>query len=228
MSKTTNIQSSGNQNLLKMDAIIIFIKNPQLGKVKTRLAATVGNLRALEIYHILMQHTNIITVSLTNVERYLFYSDFIDNKDIWENTEYHKSVQLAGQDLGQKMASAFLETYQKKHAKVLIIGSDCLELNQGLITEAYRQLSENEVVIGPASDGGYYLIGFNFDLIGKVSEEVLKIMFWNREWSHDRVGQEAIDACEKMSLSYSFLPTLTDVDEEKDYLKTKHLAIKSE
>ena len=125
-----------------MDAIIIFIKNPQLGKVKTRLAATVGNLRALEIYHILMQHTNTITMSLTNIERYLFYSDFIDKKDIWENTEYQKFLQFAGQDLGLKMASAFLEIYQKKHAKVLIIGSDCLELNQDVITEAYRQLSE--------------------------------------------------------------------------------------
>jgi hypothetical protein len=225
MSKTTNIQSSENQNFLKMDAIIIFIKNPQLGKVKTRLAATVGNVRALEIYHILMQHTNVITMTLTNVEKYLFYSDFIDNKDIWGNTEYHKCVQYSGQDLGLKMASAFLETYKKKHAKVLIIGSDCLELNQGVITEAYRQLSENEVVIGPASDGGYYLIGFNFDLIGEVSEEVLKIMFWNREWSHERVGQEAIESCEKMRLSYTILPTLTDVDEEKDYLNTQHLAI---
>jgi rSAM/selenodomain-associated transferase 1 len=225
MSKTTNIQSSGNQNFLKMDAIIIFIKNPQLGKVKTRLAATVGNVRALEIYHILMQHTNVITMTLTNVEKYLFYSNFIDKKDIWENTEFHKFVQFAGQDLGLKMASAFLVTYQKKHAKVLIIGSDCLELNQGVITEAYRQLSENEVVIGPASDGGYYLIGFNFDLIGEVSEEVLKIMFWNREWSHERVGQEAIESCEKMRLSYTILPTLTDVDEEKDYLNTQHLAI---
>jgi rSAM/selenodomain-associated transferase 1 len=225
MSKTTNIQSSGNQNFLKIDAIIIFIKNPQLGKVKTRLAATVGNVRALEIYHILMQHTNVITMTLTNVEKYLFYSNFIDKKDIWENTEFHKFVQFAGQDLGLKMASAFLVTYQKKHAKVLIIGSDCLELNQGVITEAYRQLSENEVVIGPASDGGYYLIGFNFDLIGEVSEEVLKIMFWNREWSHERVGQEAIESCEKMRLSYTILPTLTDVDEEKDYLNTQHLAI---
>lgn len=209
-----------------MDAVIIFIKNPQLGKVKTRLAATVGNERALEIYHLLMQHTNAITSSLVDVERYLFYSDFVDEKDIWGSEEYHKSIQFSGQDLGLKMASAFLEIYHKKHAKVLIIGSDCFELNTDIIAEAYRQLSTHEVVMGPAFDGGYYLIGFNFDLIGKPSEEVLKKMFWNKEWSHERVGQEAIEACEKMKLSLYLLPTLTDVDEEKDYLKTQHLALK--
>jgi hypothetical protein len=226
MSKKINIDTLENQDLLKMDAVIIFIKNPQLGKVKTRLAATVGNERALEIYHLLMQHTNAITKSLTDVEKYLFYSDFIEEKDMWADTEYHKSVQFSEKDLGLKMASAFLETYQKKHTKVLIIGCDCLELNQNIIFDAYRQLSINEVVIGPAFDGGYYLIGFNFDLIGKDTEDVLKKMFWAKEWSHERVGQEALEACEKMNLNYHLLPTLTDVDEEKDYLKTQHLALK--
>jgi rSAM/selenodomain-associated transferase 1 len=210
-----------------MDALIIFIKNPQLGKVKTRLAVTVGEVRALEIYHLLMRHTNAITTALTDIDKYLFYSDFIDENDIWGNTDYHKLKQFGGPDLGLKMASAFIETYQKKHAKVLIIGSDCFELNQGIITDAYLQLSKNEVVIGPAFDGGYYLIGFNFDLIGKDSQEVLKKMFCNKEWSHERVGQEAIEACKKMSLSYSLLPTLTDVDEEIDFLKTQHLAYRA-
>ncbi|GGD68100.1 hypothetical protein GCM10011514_35290 [Emticicia aquatilis] len=227
MSSSTGTQTSENQNLLKKDAIIIFIKNPQLGKVKTRLAATVGNERALEIYHLLMQHTKAITKPLIDIDKYLFYSDFVDEKDIWGNTEYHKSVQFAGQDLGLKMAEAFVETYHQKHAKALIIGSDCLELNQDIITDAYRQLSTNEVVIGPAFDGGYYLIGFNFELIGEASEEVLRQIFWNKEWSHERVGQEAIETCKEMNLRYFLLPTLTDVDEEKDYLKTQHLALKA-
>ncbi len=225
MSKT-GTKALENYNFLKMDAIIIFMKNPQLGKVKTRLAATVGNTKALEIYQLLMQHTNAITKSLTTIEKYLFYSDFIEEKDMWADTEYKKSVQSSEKDLGLKMASAFLETFQEKHIKVIIIGCDCLELNQYLIADAYRQLSINEVVIGPAFDGGYYLIGFNFDLIGNDSEEVLKQMFWNKEWSHERVGQEAINSCQKMNLGYHLLPTLTDVDEEKDYLKTKHLALK--
>lgn len=225
MADFSDTQISQKQNLLKDDAIIVFIKNPQLGKVKTRLAATVGNERALEIYHILMQHTNAITNDLL-AEKYLYYSDFVDAKDIWKNERYHKSIQHQGYDLGLKMASAFTETLQKNHKKVLIIGSDCLELNQKIIQEGYEQLSDNDVVIGPAYDGGYYLIGFNFQHIGERSAEVLNEVFIGREWSHERVCQEAIDACQQMDLRYFQLPTLTDVDEEKDYLKTQHLAMK--
>ena len=225
MKNSTNTQISKKENPSNENAIIVFIKNPALGKVKTRLAATVGDESALAIYYTLMHHTMAITKYL-EVDKYLFYSDFVDENDIWDNNNYLKSIQHQTQDLGLKMASAFGMTLQNKHQKVVIIGSDCLELNQEIITNAFHQLSENEVVIGPAYDGGYYLIGFNFELIGKASEEVLKQMFWNKEWSHERVGQEAIDACEQMNLRHFLLPTLTDVDEEKDYLKTKHLASK--
>ena len=201
------------------NAIIIFIKNPALGKVKTRLAATVGNERALEIYHILMKHTQEITVDLA-AEKYLFYSDFVDENDIWANDKYQKSIQNPEPDLGQKMAFAFKETIQKQHEKVLIIGSDCLELSGKIITDAFVQLTENEAVIGPAHDGGYYLIGFNFKAIGEQCGEVLKQVFLDKQWSHAHVCQEAVDACERLHLSYKKLVTLTDVDEEKDFLKT--------
>lgn len=218
-------QISQKSLFLKDEAIIIFIKNPQLGKVKTRLAATVGDVRALEIYHILMQHTKAVTNDLST-EKYLFYSAFVDEQDIWENEKYHKSLQYEGQDLGMKMAVAFTETFQKNHSKVLIIGSDCLELNQEIIKKGYEQLSHNEVVIGPANDGGYYLIGFNFNRIGVRAEKVLKEFFVDKEWSHERVFQEAIEVCQQQNLGYFELPTLTDVDEEKDYLKTQHLAMR--
>lgn len=225
MTEFPDIQISQKQHLLKDEAIIIFIKNPELGKVKTRLAATVGNERALQIYHILMEHTKSVTNDLS-VEKYLFYSTFVDEQDSWENEKYHKSVQYQGQDLGLKMVAAFTQIFQKNHRKALIIGSDCLELNQEIIKKGYEQLSHNEVVIGPANDGGYYLIGFNFQLIGERAEKVLKGFFADKEWSHERVCQEAIEVCQQQHLSFFKLPTLTDVDEEKDYLKTQHLAMR--
>lgn len=225
MTEFPDNQISQKQHLLKDEAIIIFIKNPELGKVKTRLAATVGNERALQIYHILMEHTKSVTNDLS-VEKYLFYSTFVDEQDSWENEKYHKSVQYQGQDLGLKMVAAFTQIFQKNHRKALIIGSDCLELNQEIIKKGYEQLSHNEVVIGPANDGGYYLIGFNFQLIGERAEKVLKGFFADKEWSHERVCQEAIEVCQQQHLSYFKLPTLTDVDEEKDYLKTQHLAMR--
>ncbi|MFN3487973.1 MAG: TIGR04282 family arsenosugar biosynthesis glycosyltransferase [Emticicia sp.] len=206
------------------NVIVVFIKNPALGKVKTRLAATVGDELALTIYHTLMHHTMAVTKHL-EADKYLFYSDFVDKNDIWENDKFLKLVQFQTQDLGLKMASAFAITFQNKHKKALIIGSDCLELNTEIIREAYIQLSENEVVIGPAHDGGYYLIGFNFEIIGTRCEEVLEKIFLDKEWSHERVCQEAKDACLELNLKCFQLPILTDVDEEKDYLKTKHLAL---
>jgi uncharacterized protein len=223
MNNSVDIQISEKQNHLNENAIIVFIKNPVLGKVKTRLAATVGNERALAIYHTLMHHTMAITNHL-EADKYLFYSDFVDENDIWDNDKYLKSIQYQTQDLGLKMASAFGIALQNKHKKALIIGSDCFELNNEIIKEAYSKLSENEVVIGPAYDGGYYLIGFNFEKIRTRYEEVFEKVFLGKEWSHEWVCQEAKDACLDLNLAYFQLPTLTDVDEEKDYLQTRHLA----
>ncbi len=225
MRDSVDIQISKKQNHLNDNAIIVFVKNPVLGKVKTRLAATVGNERALTIYHTLMHHTRSITKDLEG-DKYLFYSDFVDENDIWDNDEYQKSIQHQTQDLGLKMAFAFGIILQNKHKKAVIIGSDCFELNNEIIKEAYNKLSENEVVIGPAHDGGYYLIGFNFEKIGEQCEEVFKKIFLGKEWSHEQVCQEAKDVCKQLNLTYFQLQTLTDVDEEKDYLQTKHLASK--
>lgn len=224
MKSSVDTQISKKQKTLHENAIIVFIKNPVLGKVKTRLAATVGNERALAIYHELMHHTMSVTKQL-EIDKYLFYSDFVDENDIWENDRFLKSVQLQTHDLGLKMASAFGIAFQNKHRKTLIIGSDCLELNTEIIKEAYSKLSENEVVIGPAFDGGYYLIGFNFEKIETQCERVFEKIFLGKEWSHEGVCQEAQDACLALNLKCFQLSTLTDVDEEKDYLKTKHLAL---
>ena len=201
------------------NALIIFIKNPQLGKVKTRLAATMGNQKALEIYYFLMAHTKKITQNL-DAEKYLYYSDFVDENDIWTNEIYHKLVQHESQDLGLKMAFAFRESLRENHQKVLIVGSDCLELTDDIINKGYEELLDNEVVIGPAYDGGYYLIGFNFQSIGERCEAVLKQVFLDKQWSHGNVCEEAIKVCEDLKLKLARLQTLTDVDEEKDFLKS--------
>jgi uncharacterized protein len=202
------------------NALIIFIKNPQLGKVKTRLAATLGNERALEIYHILLKHTQTITHQLVS-EKYLYYSTFVEENDSWSNDIYHKAVQYEGLDLGVKMAFAFRDIIQKEHQKALIIGSDCLELTEDIINKAYAELIDNEVVIGPAIDGGYYLMGFNFQKIGERCGEVLKQVFLEKQWSHADVCKEAMNVCKGLNLKFTLLPTLTDVDEEKDYLLSK-------
>lgn len=199
-------------------ALIIFIKNPLLGKVKTRLAATIGNEKALEVYQHLLKHTRNITENL-DAEKYVFYSDFIDETDEWKNEVYQKKIQNSDSDLGVKMASAFSEMIENGHEKVLIIGSDCLELTQDILGSSFAKLVENEVVIGKAVDGGYYMIGFDFRKIGNRVDKVLNQVFLGKQWSHADVAKEAIESFRKLNLSFAEIPTLNDIDEEKDLLK---------
>lgn len=199
-------------------ALIIFIKNPQLGKVKTRLAATIGNEKALKVYQHLLKHTRNITENL-DAEKYVFYSDFIDETDEWKNKVYQKEKQNSDPDLGVKMASAFRKMKENGHAKALIIGSDCLELTQDILEECFEKLADNEVVIGKAADGGYYMIGFDFRKIGNRVDEVLNQVFLEKQWSHAEVAKEAIESFRKLHLTFAEMPTLNDIDEEKDILK---------
>ncbi len=197
-----------------MNALIIFIKNPVLGKVKTRLAASVGDEKALEVYNELLRHTRNTTQPLP-IDKHLFYSDFIDEADKWAADVYHKHRQTQTSDLGKKMHDAFLPLVSQTYAKVLIIGSDCLELDGDILHQAYVNLDTHETVIGPAKDGGYYTIGFNFEQIGN-SEEVLKQVFLGKDWSHENVAKEAIESLEQLGLKTYILPELNDVDFEED------------
>ncbi|KPM47832.1 TIGR04282 family arsenosugar biosynthesis glycosyltransferase [Jiulongibacter sediminis] len=201
------------------EALIIFIKNPELGKVKTRLASTIGDEKALEIYKLLMKHTREIAQNVA-VDRHVFYSQFIDENDEWSNSDFHKHLQNQDPDLGLKMFSSFHDLWKKGYEKVLIIGSDCLELTDDTVKDAFVLLNEQEAVIGPAKDGGYYSIGFNFNLLDQKTEKVMADVFLNKTWSHEDVFMEAMSALNSNNLRRAKLPHLSDVDYEED---VKHL-----
>ena len=205
-----------------MNAIIIFVKNPELGKVKTRLAATIGPEKALAIYKHLMWHTREVT-SQTEADKYLFYSNKIETEDEWPTELFHKLVQDESTDLGQKMFSAFIHLQKKGYKKVLIVGSDCLELSTEIITSAWEALETNPAVIGPAEDGGYYAIGFRFTGENACSNQTLSSVFLGKQWSHHAVFDEACDALKQQQKEFSLLPTLNDVDEEEDVKSILHL-----
>ncbi|MBK0402441.1 TIGR04282 family arsenosugar biosynthesis glycosyltransferase [Adhaeribacter sp. BT258] len=186
-------------------ALIIFIRNPELGKVKTRLAATVGNENALRIYEELLRFTQEITENLP-VRKMLFYADKIAENDTWPTAVFEKFLQPPG-DLGQKMEAAFGQAFSEGAKQVMIIGSDCYELSEGIINEAFEQLEKHDAVIGPAADGGYYLLGFS-----RLNPGV----FQHKNWSTASVFQDTVQDLEKENFSYFVLPVLNDVDEEKD------------
>lgn len=188
-------------------AIIIFVRNPERGKVKTRLAATVGEDKALKIYLQLLEHTATITMSLREVSRYVFYSGAIVENDLWSESFFHKMIQSDG-DLGRKMFTAFLSVFSKGHNEVVIIGSDCPGLTTDGLLSAFDSLSRHDVVIGPANDGGYYLLGL---------KELREDFFLNKEWSTEGVCKATRDNIRTLGLSCCCLPELVDVDTEEDW-----------
>lgn len=188
--------------------LMIFIKNPKLGKVKTRLAATIGDKEALGIYNQLLKHTRDISLELP-YDKAVFYSDFIDTDDGWHPSIYNKFVQ-EGKDLGQRMLNAFKQGFEAGYESICIIGSDCFELTADMINKAFSELKRHEIVIGPSMDGGYYLLGMN---------KLHEVLFVDKDWSTQTVMMDTVKDIEKNKLHAKLLGVLSDVDKEED-LKT--------
>jgi rSAM/selenodomain-associated transferase 1 len=188
-----------------VQALIIFVRNPEAGKVKTRLAATIGNEYALKVYVELLRHTRKITEDLP-VRKLLFYAESIAENDNWPAGKFNKYLQPEG-DLGKRMEEAFEKAYSEGASKVIIIGSDCYELTSELLEQAFAELHSTDAVIGPAADGGYYLMGFS---------ALNRSVFREKNWSTNTVFQDTVHDLEKAGLTYKVLPVLNDVDEEID------------
>ena len=189
------------------NALIIFIKNPVAGQVKTRLAESIGDNKALRVYKQLLKYTRNLTDYLQS-DKLLFYSDFIDKDDDWDNAIYSKNLQT-GNDLGEKMLNAFVTTFHLGYKKAVIIGSDCVELTREIIENAFYLLETNDVVIGPAKDGGYYLLGMN---------QLYPEIFKEKSWSAPKLLNETIRTIKEKGLNYQQLQVLNDIDELKDLI----------
>jgi uncharacterized protein len=192
------------------NALIIFVRNPELGKVKTRLAASIGDTKTLDIYTYLLQHTYEVADSIY-ADKFIFYTDAINENDLWN--DYYKLVQSNG-DLGERMEKAFQFVFNLGYTSACIIGSDCLDLNKEILNQAFSNLKNNDVVIGPAADGGYYLLGMN---------TVENPLFENKKWSTNSVFESTINDCKNKNLTYHLLETLTDIDTEDDLKKYSQL-----
>lgn len=181
----------------KNRALAIFLKKPEPGKVKTRLAKDIGEAGAVKAY-ISLYETVIREVSPGAWDIMLFISQSTEGFDVYS---YIKEVQSTG-DLGHKMLDAFQRMLVKYDAAI-IIGSDCPYITTTHIEEAYQALETNDLVLGPTIDGGYYLIG----LKKPISE-----LFENINWSTETVFEETIAVSSKLGLTYHLLQELTDID----------------
>lgn len=187
------------------DLLIIFVKNPVLGKAKTRLAASVGDQKALEIYLFLLQYTASIS-SKINCDKRVYYSDNIEEKDTFSNLYFTKKLQQKG-DLGFRMFTAFQEAFQEGYQRIVLIGSDCYELSSPILNDAFSSLKETTFTIGPAKDGGYYLLGMS---------QLEPAFFKNKTWSTPQVFSDTILDFKNLKSPYSTLALLSDIDYLED------------
>lgn len=189
----------GNKNLL-----IVFVKNILLGKVKTRLAKTIGDENAFLIYKELVKITEEATQKVQNCDIQVYFSDtVIETK--WQGCE--KLVQQ-GNDLGEKMQHAFEHGFKLGYEKILLIGSDLPDISVQIIQQGFLELNDADIVFGPAEDGGYYLVGM---------KKLYPTIFQNKPWS----TEELLSLTLKELTDYKFqlLPFLNDIDEYKDLEK---------
>lgn len=189
-----------NSNLL-----VIFIKNPVEGEVKTRLGASIGSANALLVYKKLLEHTRDVA-SKVDCDRQVWYSSKIDRRDSWSADQFDKRLQR-GQDLGERMSVAFKEAFKAGYENVVIIGSDCADLTPHHIESAFEALETIDAVIGPSKDGGYYLLGLT---------DFREELFRNIAWSTPEVYGETTGLLSRLQLEYSTLEMLNDIDTFED------------
>lgn len=183
--------------------IIVFVRTPEIGKVKTRLAKSIGDQSALNIYKILLKHTAAVLRDLS-FDKVVYFSEKIDNNNFWENSLFEKKLQK-GSDLGERMHHAFDTAFNKGYKKVLIIGSDLFDLTPSLITSAFEALETYDISIGPSLDGGYYLLGMK-----KLHPEVFK----TKKWGTDSVLENTLQDLKKQNIK--LLKALNDIDTLED------------
>ena len=182
--------------------LIVFVKNIILGKVKTRLAKTIGDEGAFQIYSELVDLTEKETQKV-HADKHIYFSDvIIDSK--WKNEA--KFVQ-EGTDLGERMKNAFLQGFHQGYQNIIVIGSDLPEISCEIIQKGFQQLQHHEVVLGPADDGGYYLLGMS---------NIIPSIFENKPWSQPELLNLTLQELTKQQKSVALLEMLNDIDTFED------------
>ena len=185
--------------------LAVFLKAPRLGAVKTRLAAVIGERHALRLYRVLAART-LTTVRTAGLEPIIWYSptDARSEMEFWLGDAWELRPQVTG-DLGARLAAA---AHAVQRGQVWVaIGADCPSMTASILRDACTCLERSAVVIGPALDGGYYLIG---------GRTPLPDIFTAMPWGTDRLLIETRARLTRISAAWHELTTLRDVDTAED------------
>lgn len=187
---------------MKKPLLLVFCKNPVIGQVKTRLAASIGQEKALTIYQHLLKKTATILNEL-EIDIHLYYTGDPIKNDVFEVRNATQKKQ-SGEDLGERMFRAFSAGFTT-HSPVLIIGTDLWSLEALDIQQALNVLAQKEIVIGPSTDGGYYLLGLN---------KMIPNLFHYKKWGSNSVLR---DTCQDVAENQlHLLAEKNDIDTLQD------------
>mgnify|MGYP001060630795 CR=1 FL=1 len=186
------------------ELVIVFVKNIKLGTVKTRLAKTIGDMGAFEVYKELVKITEKATAKV-KADKRIYFSDVIVD-DTWHG--FDKFVQK-GEDLGVRMKNAFAKGFDDGYERIVLIGSDLPDITAAHISDGLKALEKSNTVFGPAVDGGYYLIGLS---------KLYHCVFENKPWSSANLFEETVQELNKKAISFSTLDTLNDIDTYEDLM----------
>ncbi len=196
---------------MKKAALALFIKYPEPGKVKTRLARELGENNAAKLYR---RFISDISDMLRKIDGdvYLFFTPAEKEEKLTRLLKVDfPLVPQIGKNLGEKMFNAFRYLFMKGYAHGFLLGSDVPHISQQTVKEALKALKSFQAVLGPASDGGYYAIGFTED-------SLQKSFFEDIQWGTDSVFSSTMKKLNRFNLKIHLLKKMTDVDTMNDLL----------
>lgn len=190
--------------------LIVFTRYPEAGKAKTRLIPALGALGAAQLQRQMTEYT-IAQVSPLQSQRFLtvevrFSGGNVQLMQKWLGTQIVYNAQGEG-DLGARIERSLTAAFVRKQ-RVAVIGTDCPQLTAELIKCAFEQLDQYDIVLGPAVDGGYYLIGL---------KRLFKL-FSGINWGSSQVLSQTVAIAQQLNLSIAYLPRLVDIDRPDDLL----------
>lgn len=197
-------------NRRQHNALIMLARYPRPGRVKSRLASTVGEETAADVARLCAEQLFAESVHLPpSVRRYLFFGDPADARKMrrWAGDDFRLQPQVSG-DFGGRMADAFHTAFHEGAHKAVIVGSDIPDLSASLLQQAFTLLDHYPLVIGPDRGGGYYLLGMKMLYIDLFLRDVT--------WGTNRVLAQTLRIMEALELVPAFLPALIDIDTEGD------------
>ncbi len=184
-------------------ALVVFVKHPRPGAVKTRLAAAIGPDAAAELYRALAEHVLEATTPAGEYERLVFFDP---PEALEEMRAWLPGVRLLaqhGEDLGARMADAFARAFARGASRVAIVGTDAPSVSRETVAEALAALGGADAALGPSEDGGYYLLALR---------EPRPELFAGIAWSTPAVAAETRARAAALQLTLRELPALRDLD----------------